>query len=252
MQRISAVIISKNEARIIGQTIQAAQEIADEVLLVDSGSTDDTISIAKGLGARVIETDWKGYGATKNFANAQAKNDWILSLDADEVMSKALKETLLNLRFEEAIAYNFKIVMQFDGRKLRHTEYAPHFKPRLFHRSRYKWDDRVVHEKLIAIGAMKAVSLEGELEHYSFEDRAHFLIKLDHYARLSANELIRKGKTPSRMKRSFGPFYRFFRSYILKLGILEGALGLFISRSAGNLVAKRHEYFDELTKKDEL
>lgn len=243
---ISAVIICFNEEHTIVRSIKSAFEIADEVVVVDAESDDQTVHLAKEAGAVVHIRKWEGYGKAKNFGNDQAKSNWILSLDADEEMDDELISSIQKLELRSEIQFQFKIAMNYMGRILKFTEYEPHWKPRLFDKEYYQWDERVVHEKLIAIHEKKSVFLKGILKHYSFKSREHHLAKIEQYALLSAKELIRKNKKPTRIKRIFGPSYRFLRSYVLKLGFLEGNDGFFISKLAGDLVRKRHYYFDQL------
>ena len=244
---ISGVIISLNEEHNIQRSVNSLKRIVDEVILVDAQSTDETRSIAQQNGAIVFNRKWEGYGSAKNFANEQASNDWILSLDADEELTDELVTEIKQLKLNEQSQYQFNIVMNYLGRKLKFTEYSPHYKPRLFNKNYYKWDERIVHEKLIPLKKSHSVFLKGTLLHFSFKDRQEHINKIDQYARLSAEELIRKGKRPSVFKRMIGPTYRFLRSYILKLGILEGKEGYYISKMGAELVRKRMAYFDELS-----
>jgi len=246
---ITGLIISYNEEDNIARAINSLKKLTSEIILIDAQSTDNTAQIAMGLGAQVFIKPWEGYGATKNYGISKASKDWIFSLDADEEISPALIENIKRMQLVNERAYHFRIVMDYLGKKLRFTEYAPHWKPRLYHKDFYYWDDRKVHEKLVARNRNLVEKIKGDILHYSFRSKEHHHEKIDRYARLSAEELLKNQKSPSWFKRSFGPAYRFLRSYILKLGVLEGREGMYISKMGAELIRKRHAYFDQLAHK---
>lgn len=230
-QKISVVIICKNEAHIIGKTIKAAQPVAGEVLVYDTGSTDDTISIAKALGARVIEGPWEGYGKSKQEAIKAAANDWILNLDSDEVPSPGLQQVLANLTLDnEKVVYKMPF-KNFLGRvPLMYGEFGFDAHIRLFNRKWVNWNSGSVHEKLLVPPDVRVQKLKGYILHYTMKDTAEFATKSVTYGLLNAEQYFRNGKKASWVKQFVSPAFTFFKSYIIQLGFLEGWAGLFAAR----------------------
>jgi glycosyltransferase involved in cell wall biosynthesis len=217
----------------------ASVAFADEILIVDSGSTDSTIDIASRHGARVITQAWLGYGAQKRFAALQAKHDWILSLDADERVSHELGESIRRaLEAPHPAAYEFARRNRFMGRWLGHGEGYPDWSTRLFDRTRATWSDDTVHEKVVVRGPV--TRLHGDLLHESESGLANYLAKQNQYTTLAARQLHAAGKPFSALTMLFGPLVRFVKFYFLRLGILDGLPGLVhISIGCFNTFAKQ-------------
>ena len=225
---LSAVIIARNEAANIERVIQSVLGVVTEVVVVDSGSTDGTQQLAKALGARVLETEWKGYGATKNWGAAQANNPWILSLDADEELTEHLRTTIGRLSLDELSpkpVYKFKRTTQFCGKWIHHGAWSRDMVWRLYHREVASWNTRPVHETLTYKEDAPIFELAGELNHYSFESLAHYHQKHDHYAQLGAEALLAQGKKATWIKRNLAPFWRGFKGYIIQGVWRDGAAG---------------------------
>ncbi len=221
--RISAVIIAKNEAEAIGACLESLA-FADELLVVDSGSTDDTVGIAQRLGARVIHQDWLGYGPQKQFAVDAAAHDWVLCVDADERVTPALRESIgAALAAPTHHAYRFARCNRFLGRWLRHGEGYPDWSLRLFDRRTARWSRDPVHEKVIATGPV--ATLKGDLLHESAETLASYLEKNNRYTSLQAKALRDAGRGTSVARLVLSPFARFVKFYVLRLGFLDGAAG---------------------------
>lgn len=220
----SAVIITRNAAAQIEPCLQSVA-FADEILIVDSGSTDATLEIAARYGARVIRQEWLGYGKQKEFATRQTRNDWVLSLDADERVSEELRhsiqETLVAPRFQ---AGRMARCNRFMGRWLRHGEGYPDWSLRLYHREHAHWSDDPVHEKLITDG--KIITLMGDLLHESEQGIADYLTKQNRYTTLQAEALHRAGRSANPIKMVLSPVFRFIKFYFLRLGFLDGVPGL--------------------------
>src|SRR5882757_10139254 len=161
---LSIVIITKNEAHIIDNTLQSLKELTDDIIIVDSGSTDATLDICRRYNARIIETEWMGYGATKNIGNAAAANNWILSLDADEAIYEQLKQTLLQLALQdERTVYKMRRKNFFCGKWIRFGEWSRDKNIRLFNRTQARWNNDAVHENLVFSKDIRTVFIKGSL-----------------------------------------------------------------------------------------
>ncbi|KZE28868.1 glycosyltransferase family 2 protein [Crenobacter luteus] len=221
---ISVVLITKNAAHSLKACLDSCR-FADEVVLVDSGSRDDTIAIANTYGARVIHQDWLGFGPQKQFAVGQARNDWVLCLDADEWLSETLRNEIIGLpRHPQAVAYRFPRCNKFMGRFLRHGEGYPDMSLRLFDRRRARWSDHAVHEYVIADGPVGTLS--GDLMHESGEDISVYLAKQNRYTDLQADALFVAGKRVGALKLVSSPLLRFFKFYLVRQGFRDGLPGL--------------------------
>lgn len=220
----SLVIITRNAARLLPECI-ASVPGANEVLVVDSGSDDETVAVAEHLGARVVRQDWLGYGPQKRFAALQASHDWILSLDADERLTPELHASIeLALIEPNAAAYLLPRRNRFMGRWLRHGEGYPDWCARLFDRRRANWSEDAVHEKLDVDGPIRR--LTGDLLHVSEQGLSDYLQKQNHYTDLQANRMFAAGKRFSTVKMLSSPLARFVKFYFLRRGFLDGVPGL--------------------------
>jgi len=226
MEKLSAVIICRDEEQDIGRTLRALA-FADEVLVVDSGSRDRTVEICRGLGARVLEHRFEGYGPQKRWAAAQARHDWILSVDADEVVDAQLAEAIQQLMSAGAppcAAYQFRFLTVFMGQPLSHGPIAKKVHVRLFDRRRAGWTDVAVHEQVEAAGPVG--TLPGSVLHYSVHDLSESLGKLDAYSSLGARELVRRGKRRGAVSLALTTPAQFLRHYLLYRNFLNGLPGL--------------------------
>jgi glycosyltransferase involved in cell wall biosynthesis len=230
-QRISAVLITKNAA---GQLPECLASVAfcDEILVVDSDSTDGTPELAAKLGARVIGSEWRGFGPQKQFAVEQAAHDWVLCVDADERVSDALRQSILAVLPTPALsvpggtfgAYRFARCNRFMGRYLRHGEGYPDWSLRLFDRRMARWSDDAVHERVIAQGEVG--TLVGDLLHDSAESLETYLAKQNRYSTLAAEAALARGKRAGVVTLLMSPLLRFIKFYFLRLGLLDGLPGL--------------------------
>ena len=223
-KRLSVTIITLNEERRIGKCIKSVS-FADEIVVVDSGSRDRTVEIAKQAGAQVIHQDWLGYGRQKQFAVEQTVNDWVLCLDADEWLSPELSQSIQSvLEHPEFSAYQFPRRNRFMGRWLRHGEGYPDWSLRLFKRDHAHWSEDEVHEKVVPGGDVGKIS--GDLMHESEETLQQYLEKQDRYTTLQAQRLKADGKRGSVIKIVLSPLFRFIKFYFIRLGVLDGLPGL--------------------------
>ena len=222
---LSVVLITKNAATQIDACLASAS-FADEIVVVDSGSTDETLEIAKRHGARIIEREWAGYGPQKQFAVESATHDWVLCLDADERVSPQLKDRILHeLPLERAHAYAIPRCNRFLGRWLRHGEGYPDWSVRLFDRRRARWSDDSVHEKVICSTPPQRIH-GGDLMHESAESLSLYLDKQNQYTSLQAERMHATGRKSSAARMLFSPIARFLKFYFIRLVFLDGVPGL--------------------------
>lgn len=223
-ERLSAVIITRDVANQLADCLQSVR-FADEILVVDSGSTDTTAQIAQSHGARVLHQDWLGYGKQKQFAVKRAAHDWVLCLDADERVSPELAHRIQDaLRAPDFFAYDMPRCNRFMGRWLRHGEGYPDPNLRLFHRAHAHWSDDTIHEHVLTIEPVGR--LNGDLLHASETSLAEYLDKQNRYTTLQAEKFFASGKRVSVSRLIFSPLARFVKFYFLRLGFLDGVPGL--------------------------
>jgi glycosyltransferase involved in cell wall biosynthesis len=223
-ERLSAVIITRNAAAQLGACLESVR-FADEILIVDCGSTDATREIARRHGARVLHQDWLGYGRQKQFAVEQAANDWVLCLDADERVSAPLAHRIQEaLRKPERYAYDMPRCNRFMGRWLRHGEGYPDPNLRLFHRGHARWSDDPIHEHVVTTEPVGR--LDGDLLHETETTLAEYLEKQNRYTSLQAGRLHAAGKRAGAARLVLSPLARFIKFYFLRRGFLDGVPGL--------------------------
>lgn len=221
---MTVVVITRDAGAELAACL-ASSAFAAESIVVDSGSRDDTVEIARRCGARVTEQPWLGFGPQKNFAVAQAANDWILCLDADERVSEELAAQIREaLNTPRHWAYAMPRRNRFLGRWLKHGEGYPDWNVRLFHRGHARWSDDVVHEHVLADGPVGKLS--GDLLHASAESLEAYLTKQNRYTTLQAEAMYARGERFSALRLVFSPLLRFFRFYVLRAGFLDGTAGL--------------------------
>jgi len=221
---LTVVVITRDAGAELAACLASAA-FAAESIVVDSGSRDDTVQIARRCGARVIEQPWLGFGKQKNFAVGQAAHDWILCLDADERISTELARGIREaLSAPRHVAYSMPRRNRFLGRWLKHGEGYPDWNVRLFHRGHARWSDDVVHEHVPADGPVG--KLAGDLLHASAESLEAYLAKQNRYTTLQAETLHARGERFSALRLVFSPLLRFLRFYVLRGGFLDGTAGL--------------------------
>jgi glycosyltransferase involved in cell wall biosynthesis len=221
---LSLVVITRDAGAQLRDCLSSAA-FAAETIVVDSGSRDDTVEIARGMGARVIVHDWLGFGPQKNFAVAQAANDWVLCLDADEQVSPELARSIREaLALPAHPAYEMARRNRFLGRWLSHGEGYPDRSLRLFDRRRARWSEDAVHEHVLAEGGVGW--LQGDLLHASGESLDAYLAKQNRYTTLQAEAMHARGERFSFARLLLAPPLRFLRFYVLRAGFLDGTAGL--------------------------
>lgn len=229
--KISATIITFNEERNVARVIESLR-CCDEILVLDSGSNDRTVEIAKKLGARVVEASWHGYAAQKNIAAELAAHDWILALDADESLSEALEAEIWQIKKAGPQYDGFTVprLAQYLGRWILHSGWHPDRKVRLFNRHKAKWVGEFVHESVAVNGLVG--HLNSNLLHFTCNSLSEHLRTMDRYTTLAAQEIAAREQNVGFAKLLFDPPWTFFRTYIVKSGFLDGVEGLTIAYMA--------------------
>src|SRR3954467_2066922 len=229
--KITATIITQDEERNIVRAIESLR-CCDEILILDSGSTDRTVELATNLGVRVIEPGWRGFAGQKNWAAEQAANDWILSLDADEALSEALEAEIWNLkktgpRYD---AYTMPRLARYLGRWILHSGWYPDRKVRLYHREKAKWVGEFVHESVQVRG--RVGHLDSNILHFTCDSLSEHLKTLDRYTTLAAQEIAARRVEVPLYRMILDPMWTFVKSYIVQRGFLDGLEGLTIAYMA--------------------
>lgn len=226
MQKISVVIICKNEAGIIGNTLQSLQGLTDDIIVYDNGSTDKTVDIAKSFSVRIYEGEWEGFGKTKNKAIALARHDWILNLDADEAIDEKLKTSLLDLSLNnEDVVYKINFKNFFGKKWLKYGEWGNDWHIRFFNRNKLSWNEAPVHEELVFAKGTRIEKIKGNILHYTSTDLEKYKLKLMKYAELNAIKYFEKRKNAGPLKKYISAFFSFFQNYFFRAGFLDGKAG---------------------------
>ncbi len=246
MSNISAVVITRNEERNIARCLEALSQVCADIVVVDAFSTDRTPDICRRFGVRLFQKDWENYSANKNFGNEQARCDWVLSVDADEVLSPELIATLQSLKPQPGCVYALDRLNNYCGVWVRHSGWYPNWKVRLFERRRVRWVGAYVHERLERPPGTRVVKLHGKLWHYTYATPAEHDARIEHYARLSALQLYERGCRPGFWKRQLAPAARFLRTFLWKRGFLDGRVGWLLSSKNARLLRRRYELLEEL------
>lgn len=221
---LSAVLITKNAGGQLDACLSSLT-FCDEIIVVDSGSSDRTLEIARRFNARVIQHDWMGFGRQKQFAVDQANYDWVLCVDADERVSSELARSITQiLREPTTPVYRMARCNRFLGRWLRHGEGYPDWSLRLFDRRSARWSDDTVHEKVLY--SVTPGTLDGDLLHESAEDLRTYLEKQNRYTTLAAQQLFERGQSANTLNLLASPLVRFVKFYFFRLGFLDGLPGL--------------------------
>ena len=236
MEKLSVVIISFNEEEHIGRCIDSVQSIADEIVILDSFSTDETVRIATEKGARVEQQAFAGYIETKNKALALSSNDYVLSLDADEALDQTLQNSILQEKKHfTAAAYRMNRCTNYCGQFIHHGSWYPDRKLRLFDKRTAHWGGTNPHDKIELDQALPIAHLKGDILHYSYASIADHVAQNNKLSSVSALAYFNKGKKARISHILVNPFWAFFQSYILRAGFLDGFFGLVIAVQIAHL-----------------
>lgn len=249
MEKLSVVILTKNEERNIERAIKSVKDIADEIVVVDSGSTDRTVEIAESLGAKVFYNRWVNFAVQRNFGESVVSNSWVLMLDADEEVSEELfqsiKKELENPRYQ---AYEVPRRTYYLGKFLKYTWY-PEWRLRLFKKGVLKYEGDL-HEDVLFLEKVSTGRLKGDLYHYSYRSLYHQYTKTVNYAKGMAEIYYKNGKKFRFYKLIFNPFFTFFKNYFLKLGFMDGWRGFLVAMSSFFYTFLKYVFLYELIIKD--
>jgi glycosyltransferase involved in cell wall biosynthesis len=225
---LSITIITLNEERNLPACLESAA-FADEIIVIDSGSTDSTLDIAKGFTDHVFQEPWKGYAGQKNLAQDKAQGPWILNIDADERITPSLKEEILSVLEQIPSFAGFKIPRKnfFCGQWIRHGGWYPNYLLRLYRKDAGSFAPREVHEQVVVRGEIG--TLKSPLEHYTYDSISDYLKRMNRYSDLSARQYFLEGKKVSWVEILFRTWFTFFRMWILQKGLLDGANGLVLA-----------------------
>lgn len=237
MTPLSVVIITFNEEKNIGRCIDSVSEVADEIVVMDSFSTDQTALVAEQMGARLYRQPFAGYGAQRNAAAVLATNDFILFLDADEFLGETLSKSILAEKHKDFTSdgYLMNRLNNYRGQWIRHGSWYPDRKLRLLDRRKGAWNLDLVHESLIPDKEARIGLLNGDLLHFTYSTFDDHVDKNNRYSRMSAQLLYQKGKRPHLFKIVLSPFWAFFSSYFLRAGFLDGFNGFVIAVNIAHL-----------------
>ncbi len=232
MMKLSVVVITLNEERNIARCLDSVKDLADEIFVVDSMSKDKTVSISEQYGARIILQPFLGHIEQKNFAAENAINDWVLSIDADEVVTDELKQHILSIKQNpEYNGYSFPRLNNYCGKWIRHSGWYPDQKIRLFNRTKGMWKGENPHDRwTFHSDTDKEGKLKGDLLHYSFYTISDHIKKIEKYTDIAARKRVEKGKSYSILKIWFVPKWKFFIDYFIRLGFLDGYEGYLVCR----------------------
>lgn len=232
MIKLSASIIVYNEEKNIERCLLSLDGIADEIIIVDSHSTDNTIAIAEKFGAIIHQQEFLGYAEQKNLANSLCTHEHIISLDADEVLSDALRKEIIDIKNNfTADAYELNRLTNYAGHWVHHCGWYPDRKIRIFKKNKAKWAGPRLHE-ILEVQSNNIVRLKSDLLHYSFHSEEDHLKQIDKFTNISSKELFDRGKRVTFYHLYLKPVIRFIIDYFIKLGILDGATGFTVCKNS--------------------
>ena len=230
-RKLTSTIITFNEERNIERCIDALIPVSDEIIVLDSFSTDKTLEICKSKGVRVEQRKWKGYTDAKNYLNQLASNEYIFSVDADEAPDEQLQSSILKLK-ESGLKGTYEVnrLTNYCGKWIKHSGWYPDVKTRIFPNSKSRWVGEFVHEELIVEDNPIPILLKGHLLHYSYYSKKEHRERADKYSELTAKKMHKKGKHASFLKPYISAIGRFIGMYFIKAGFLDGKSGFQIAR----------------------
>jgi len=237
MEKLSVVIITFNEEKNIERCLKSVQTVADEIIVLDSNSTDKTIDICNTYKAKVFQQKWLGYSEQKNKANTFTQHNYILSIDADEALSEELTKSILTEKQNGFFgAYQFNRLNNYCGQWIKHTSWYPDTKLRIWNKNEAQWQGEI-HEDVVFTRETVVTHLNGDLLHYSYYSINEHIAQANKFSEIAAQQRFEQGKTVSLIKLTTAPFFKFIKEYFIKLGLLEGVYGFTIS------IISAHETF---------
>ncbi|WP_165917359.1 glycosyltransferase family 2 protein [Flaviaesturariibacter aridisoli] len=244
--KFSIIIICKNAADTIDRTLQSVRGVSDDIVVYDSGSTDDTVRFVEGVGLPVHRGPWLGFGATRRAATELARYDWVFCLDADEWMGVHLADALAELTPRPGTAYSVRLANFLGKRRIRWGGWGRDRRVRYFHRREYNWNLALIHEKVLPLGGTARTQLlPGSLFHRTARSVADYRAKLRGYAPLVAEAYRRQGRKPTLFKQLLSPLAAFCKDYFLRLGLLEGVAGFQLAWAAAGYTWRKYQYLKQ-------
>lgn len=251
MHPFSILIVCKNEADVIGATLQSLQGLSDDIVVFDNGSTDGTQNIVKQNNVNLIEGTWEGYGKTKRKATQLVKNDWVLHLDADEAVGDELRQSLLQWKPDnELMVYELAYRNYFGNKYLKHGEWGKDNHIRLVNRKQVNWNEAPVHEDMVMPPGVVVKRLKGFILHRTAKSAEDYRQKMLHYAQLGAEKYKRQDKKATWVKKFLSPAVSFLGNYIFKLGFLDGSEGYSCAKITAWYTYKKYQILGKLNKED--
>jgi glycosyltransferase involved in cell wall biosynthesis len=242
----SIVLVVKNESANLRRVVESVRGLTDNVVVCDTGSTDDTLQIAESLGVDLHHIPWEGYGKSKNKASGFAKYDWVLSLDGDEQVDAELYEALKNWKpGGDNVVYRLKWKNYLGGRHIRYGESGLR-KNRLYNRRVVNWDSAIAHENLVSNSPISHVDLQGRVNHYCFANYKEYFAKMNHSAMIMGEEMHSRGKQVSAPMIVVKSLFSFISYYFINLGLLDGWMGLVIATTRSGYTFKKYVRLREL------
>lgn len=242
MNKLSVAIITFNEEENIKTCLDAATKVSDDIVVVDSNSTDKTVELAKSYGARTFLRDFSNFSDQKNYAISKTNKQWILSIDADEVLSPELIESINNIQYntiDHDIVFAMNRLTNYCGKWIRHGGWYPDRKVRLWDKDKVQWEGSI-HEKPVFSETHKVLLLKGDLLHYSYKSIEGHIKQANKFSILSAEKMFNTGSKSGVFFLLFAPAFTFFRMFILKLGFLDAYYGFVIAKISANATFLKH------------
>lgn len=246
--RLSVAMITMNEERILAKTLESVKDIADEIVIVDSGSTDKTEEIAKSYGAKFYKESWKGYGPQRNSAIEKASGEWILNIDADEEISSQLQKKILEIKNSESMGEVFSInfTSVCFGKKIKHGGWSNSYHIRLFKKSAGRFNSNTVHESFQT--EKKIEVLKEDIYHHSYSTLEDYFTKFNRYTTEGALEYYKRGKKCNIFQLTINPIFKFLRMYFIRLGFLDGKEGLLLACTSSLYTLVKYYKLNEIYK----
>ncbi len=248
--KLSATIITLNEERNIERCILSLKNVADEIIVLDSNSTDRTKEICLAHNVKFVKRDWEGYAASKNYLNSLANYDYILSIDADEAVDKELERAILKIKKEsKPHLYSVNRLTNYCGKWIKYSGWYPDTKTRIFPKQDCYWDGEFVHEELVYPEGSNIILLDGHLSHYSYYSFKEHRERADKYSTLTAQKMNKSGKKAGPLKPFLSGLARFVSMYFIKAGFLDGFMGLKIAQISAQSNVFKYKELRRLNKK---
>ena len=247
MNLLSVVIITRNEENNIAACISSARQVSNDIVVVDSGSDDDTVEIAREQGARVFSIEWQGYGYSRNYGASEARNNWILALDADERISAELAASINRLEFQSSFqVFKFRRINYLGNKPLNWGTLGFEKVTRIYNREEFDWDLSLVHEKLEPSELAIKMTIDGHLDHFGLKNYEDYNKKSRLYALLSAEKYLFEGRKAGILKRIGSPVFNSLKSYIFQLGFLEGKRGFLVAKTIAWYSWLKYDYLQQM------